>query len=47
MTVREIQIAAGAGFVIPITGEILRMPGLPAEPAALGMDIDRMGNITW
>ncbi|MDM7993494.1 MAG: formate--tetrahydrofolate ligase [Candidatus Fermentibacter sp.] len=47
VTVREIQIAAGAGFVIPITGEILRMPGLPAEPAALRMDIDRMGTITW
>ncbi len=46
VTVREIQIAAGAGFLIPITGDILRMPGLPSKPAALGMDIDTVGNIT-
>lgn len=45
ITVREIQIAAGAGFVIPITGEILRMPGLPRVPAALGMSIDDDGQI--
>ena len=32
VTVREIQLAAGAGFIIPITGEILRMPGLPKVP---------------
>ncbi len=47
VTVREIQIAAGAGFVIPITGEIMRMPGLPSVPAALSMDIDKAGNIKW
>ncbi|TVR70697.1 MAG: formate--tetrahydrofolate ligase [Marinilabiliales bacterium] len=46
VTVREIEIAAGAGFVIPITGDIMRMPGLPAVPAAEGMDIDEQGNIT-
>ncbi|GIV38059.1 MAG: formate--tetrahydrofolate ligase [Cyclobacteriaceae bacterium] len=46
ITVREIEVAAGAGFVIPITGDILRMPGLPAMPAALGMDIDNEGKIT-
>ncbi len=39
VTVREIQLAAGAGFVIPITGEILRMPGLPAEPLAERLDL--------
>ena len=39
VTVREIQLAAGAGFVIPITGEILRMPGLPAEPLAERFDL--------
>ena len=46
LTVREIEIAAGAGFVIPITGEMLRMPGLPAIPAAEGIDIDGDGKIT-
>ncbi len=45
ITVREIEVAAGAGFVIPITGDILRMPGLPNVPAALGMDIDNEGRI--
>ncbi len=46
VTVREIQIAAGAGFVIPITGNIMRMPGLPEIPAAENIDIDKRGNIT-
>lgn len=45
VTVREIEIAAGAGFLIPITGDIMRMPGLPAEPAAERIDIDEEGNI--
>lgn len=44
-TVREIEIAAGAGFLIPITGDIMRMPGLPATPAAERIDIDEEGNI--
>ncbi|MCK5906323.1 MAG: formate--tetrahydrofolate ligase, partial [Flavobacteriales bacterium] len=46
ITVRDIEIAAGAGFVIPITGKMMRMPGLPAIPAAEGMDIDNEGNIS-
>ncbi len=46
ITVREIEVAAGAGFVIPITGDMLRMPGLPNEPAALNMDIDKEGKIS-
>ena len=46
LTVREIEIAAGAGFVIPITGNMLRMPGLPMIPAAEGIDIDVKGNIS-
>ena len=37
--VREIQLAAGAGFVVPITGEIMRMPGLPKEPMARCFDL--------
>ncbi len=46
ITVREIEIAAGAGFVIPITGNIMRMPGLPGKPASEHIDIDRKGNIS-
>ncbi len=46
ITVREIEIAAGAGFVIPITGNIMRMPGLPAHPASENIDIDNEGNIS-
>ncbi|MEX2349292.1 MAG: formate--tetrahydrofolate ligase [Flavobacteriaceae bacterium] len=46
ITVREIEIAAGAGFLIPITGDIMRMPGLPAHPASETIDIDDDGNIT-
>lgn len=46
VTVRQIEIAAGAGFVIPITGEIMRMPGLPEKPAAENIDIYEQGHIT-
>ncbi len=46
VTVREIEIASGAGFIIPITGEIMRMPGLPEHPVAETMDIDENGSIT-
>ncbi len=46
VNVREFELAAGAGFVVPILGEMMRMPGLPAIPASEGMDIDDEGNIT-
>ncbi|MGB5418598.1 formate--tetrahydrofolate ligase [Algibacter sp.] len=46
ITVREIEIASGAGFLIPITGDIMRMPGLPAHPSSEGIDIDENGEIT-
>lgn len=46
VTVREIEIAAGAGFIIPITGNIMRMPGLPEHPAAEHIDIDDKGKIS-
>lgn len=46
ITVREFEFAAGAGFVIPIVGDIMRMPGLPVVPASEGMDIDEAGNVT-
>lgn len=45
ITVREIEIAAGAGFLVPITGDMMRMPGLPNIPAAEAIDIDAEGNI--
>ena len=44
--IREFDIAAGAGFIIPIAGTIMRMPGLPSVPAAENIDIDEEGNIT-
>lgn len=46
VTVRQIEIASGAGFVVPITGDIMRMPGLPDSPAAERIDIDAEGHIT-
>ncbi len=45
VTVRKIEIAAGAGFVTPVTGKILRMPGLPENPSYLSMDLDDRGNL--
>ncbi len=46
VTVREFEFAAGAGFIIPILGDMMRMPGLPSTPASENMDIDDDGNIT-
>ena len=46
VTVREFEWAAGAGFVIPILGDVMRMPGLPATPAAAQIDILEDGKIT-
>ena len=45
VTVRSIEIAAGAGFIIPITGAIMRMPGLPEVPASENIDINNNGEI--
>lgn len=46
ITVREFEFAAGAGFIIPILGKMMRMPGLPATPASEGMSIDKNGKIS-
>lgn len=46
ITVREFELAAGAGFIIPILGDMMRMPGLPPIPAAETMDIDASGIIS-
>jgi formate--tetrahydrofolate ligase len=45
MTVREVRIAAGAGFLVPLTGEILTMPGLPKQPHAQKIDLTPDGKI--
>ena len=44
--VREIQVAAGAGFIVVLTGAVMTMPGLPRNPAAYGIDVDDDGMIT-
>lgn len=46
ITVREIRLSAGAGFIVAITGEIMTMPGLPKVPTAEKIDIDEKGVIT-
>jgi formate--tetrahydrofolate ligase len=45
MTVREVRIAAGAGFLVPLTGEIMTMPGLPKVPHAAEIDLQPDGTI--
>ena len=46
ITVRELKLSAGAGFVVALTGSIMTMPGLPKKPAANNIDCDNCGNIT-
>ena len=46
VTVRDFEFATGAGFIIPILGDIMRMPGLPEVPMAENMHIDKDGNIS-
>ena len=46
ITVRDVRVAAGAGFVVPLTGDILTMPGLPRRPMAVEMDVDADGTIS-
>lgn len=46
ITVRDVTLSNGAGFVVVLTGNIMTMPGLPKEPAALRIDCDNEGNIT-
>ena len=45
LTVREVRLSAGAGFVVAICGEIMTMPGLPAQPAALNIRLDDAGRV--
>ena len=46
MEVREVRLAAGAGFIVVICGNIMTMPGLPKKPAAVSIDVDADGKIT-
>ena len=46
VTVRNLKISAGAGFIVALTGEIMTMPGLPKVPAAEKIDVDETGKIT-
>ena len=43
--IREVRLAAGAGFVVMVCGDIMTMPGLPAVPAAMSIDVDENGRI--
>ena len=44
--IREVELSSGAGFIVPIAGTIMRMPGLPNNPSAENIDIDKNGIIT-
>ncbi|MBO4359159.1 MAG: formate--tetrahydrofolate ligase [Erysipelotrichaceae bacterium] len=46
ITIRNIKVSAGAGFIVALTGDIMTMPGLPKVPAAEKIDVDENGNIT-
>ena len=46
LTVREVKLSAGAGFMVVLTGAIMTMPGLPKVPAAMNIDVDNNGKIT-
>lgn len=45
ITVRDVRLSAGAGFIVALTGDIMTMPGLPKQPAAYNIDVDTDGNI--
>ena len=46
VTVRDVRLSAGAGFIVAICGDIMTMPGLPKKPAALSIDVDDDGVIS-
>ena len=46
MTVREVYVSAGAGFVVALTGDVMTMPGLSKKPSAFGIDVNDDGVIT-
>mgnify|MGYP001031649966 len=44
ITIRELRPSVGAGFIVALTGDVMTMPGLPKEPAAMKMNVDSKGN---
>ena len=46
VTVKNVKVSAGAGFVVVLTGDIMTMPGLPKSPAAERIDVDENGKIS-
>ena len=46
VTIKNVKVSAGAGFVVVLTGDIMTMPGLPKSPAAERIDVDAEGKIT-
>ncbi len=46
LTVRDVRLSAGAGFIVALTGDIMTMPGLPKQPAAYKIDVDDDGNVS-
>ena len=46
ITIRAVTVSAGAGFVVALTGDIMKMPGLPKVPAAEKIDVDNTGKIS-
>ena len=46
VTVRNLKVSAGAGFIVALTGDIMTMPGLPKVPAAEKIDVDETGKIS-
>ena len=46
LTVRNLKVSAGAGFIVALTGDIMTMPGLPKKPAAENIDVDKTGKIS-
>ena len=46
VTIKEVRVSAGAGFIVALAGDIMIMPGLPKVPSACGIDVDEKGNIT-
>lgn len=46
VTIRNLKVSAGAGFIVALTGAVMTMPGLPKSPAAERIDVDEKGNIT-
>ena len=46
VTIRNVKVSAGAGFIVALTGDIMTMPGLPKKPAAENIDVDEDGEIS-